>query len=227
MSYKLQLLQLAEYIRSFIKLGKLINNLHLYHRTDFDVWKLEFVCPSSFTSPSITDTFDHDPLKLISKCAIGTQDAIITSAGVVQSSPDTSIVPDDDHVDSYAVVGSSPHDDPLNFDKNGGIIPLSFASVTPNRMTASTARSNGTTKSSVSCVPDIKLHHENLDNVFIFEHDNVVDDLFPEEEISFETQPSTAPDTSTIPDNDPVKSSELMGSSPHFHPVGPDDDVLL
>jgi hypothetical protein len=100
-SYRLQLLQLAEYIRSFIKLGKLINNLNLYQRTDFDVWKLEFVSPSSFTSPSITDTFDHDPLKSISKCAIGTQDAIITSAGVVQSSPDTSIVPDDNHVNSY------------------------------------------------------------------------------------------------------------------------------
>ena len=94
-SYKLQLLQLAEYIQSFIKLGKLINNLHLYHRTDFDVWKLEFVCPSSFTSHSISDTFAYDPLKLISTCAIGTQDAIITSAGAVQISPDTSIVPDD------------------------------------------------------------------------------------------------------------------------------------
>ena len=94
-------------------------------------------------------------------------------------------------------------------------------------MTASTARFDGTMASSVSSVPDIKLHHENLDNVFIFGLDSVVDDLFPEEEISFETQPSTAPDTSTIPDNNPVKSSELMRSCPDFHPVGPDDDVLL
>ena len=82
-SYKLQLLQLAEYIQSFIKLGKLINDLHMYQRTDFEVWKLEFVCPSFFTPPYLTDTIANNSIKLISKSAIGTQDAIITSANVV------------------------------------------------------------------------------------------------------------------------------------------------
>ena len=73
-------------------------------------------------------------------------------------------------------------------------------------MTTSTARSNGTTAPSVSSVSDITLHQENLNDVFVFELDTVVDEFFPEEEISFETQPSTALDTSTLLDNNPVKA---------------------
>lgn len=102
---------------------------------------------------------------------------------------------------------------------------MSFASITTNRTTASTARSDGTTASSVSSVSDIKLRQENLDDVFIFDLDTVVDNLFPEEDISFETQPSTAVDTlfQTTILSTQVNSWDLLQISL----VCPDDNTLL
>ena len=151
-SYKLQLIQLAEYIQSFIKLGKLINDVHLYQKTEFELWKIHFTFPLFFTLPCVTDTVVCTSPELNSKCAQAVNDAtidvssalytnfhlegmcyvpvtIITSTDLKETSPDTFTVPDDDPVSSCDIKGSSPDGDPFNFDKNYETISLSFASV--------------------------------------------------------------------------------------------------